>query len=254
MPNNFSASNPTLNAASNISQSVLRSFGFNNSAMLIAGVEIARMLRDHDQEFHLRPRVTPDVHLLKFRTVLTSREVIVRLSTRKDQRIMFRFMDHLDRFKTDGSTRDKVRELPFDTHQTNMARRLTQFIYYEVLPWLQLSPDNLRKPSIRMPVKRDSLDARSRLLPASIKIASYRIKDDGQQTIIEVGNAGGDLSYRIPMAPNLLTRLQNRTTSMYLVVFASGNHLVLDEASFLREFIYSDEIEVARQNVLAEAA
>lgn len=235
-----------INSKSYVTLSSLRALGFASQAMVIAGFETVKMLRDEEQEFILRPRVTSEVHLLKFRTVFTSREVIIRYSTRTKSNLLVRFIDHDDRFLCDGTTRKKVREIVFDTTLPNMARRMVHLIHYDIMPWLRLSADNLRKPSIRLPVKRETIDTKSRFLPASFKVVSFKVAVDSASASIVLFAKDNRVSFTIPMAQNLVTRLQDPDNVMHLVVFANGNHLVIDEATFLREFIYIDEIETTQ--------
>lgn len=249
----MSASAKSLSARSAVTQQSLRSLGYSHIAMQIAGVEIAQALRNNEEEFTLRPRVNVQVHLLKFRTIMTSREVIVRYSLGKNNIILFRFIDHKDRFTTDGITRDKMREIQFDLNQPNLARRIAHVVQDNVLPWLKTSAENLRKPSIRMPVRRNTDVAASRFIPGSFLITSHQISDDGQDTKLVVYSEGKEFCATLPYSQALLTRLQDTNNVLYLITFISGNKQILDEATFHREFVYIDEIDVTEVRELATA-
>lgn len=237
----------TLNSKSFITQQSLQKLGYI-PAMQIAGADIAAALRSSEQEFTLRPRVTPDVHLLKFRTVMTNRELIVRYSPRRPDLIIFRFIEHRDRFSCDTTTRQKVKEIQFDLSMPNLARRIMHVVHYDAMPWLKLSSENLRKPSIRLPVKRNSIEAKSRFLPASFAIDHFSVQAGSDDAKIVLFSQNKELSFAIEMQENLLTRLQDPRNKMHLVIFASGNYHLIDETMFLREFVYVDEIEVPERH------
>lgn len=236
----MSISTRVMNSQSQVSQSLLRDLGYTHQAMQVTGEEIAKCLRDNSQEFSFRPRVTPEVQLLKFRTIMTSREVIVRHSKRMNSVLVFRFIDHSDRFTSDTVTRNKIKELSFDLKQPNILRRIAHIVHDEVLPWLKISAESLRKPSIRMPVKRESSQSSSRFMPGSFRITNFQVREDG----ITVFSSGRALQTTIPYSEGLLSRLQDTRNTLYVLIFASGNKQVLDEPTFNREFVYIDTINI----------
>lgn len=250
----MSASAKSLSARSAVTQQTLRGLGFTHLSMQISGAEIAKALREAEQEFNLRPRVTSAVHLLKFRTIMTRREVIVRYSLNRNNTILFRFIEHKDRFTSDGTTRDKVREIQFDLNQPNMARRIAHVVAYDVVPWLSLSAENLRSPSIRMPARRNTDKAVSRFLVGSFKITSHAISSNGSDPTMTVYGANRQLQGGVPYSQALLTRLQDPANVLYLVSFISGRQQILDEATFYREFIYIDEIDTSEVRSINTAA
>ena len=233
----MSTSFKTLTSAFDITAQNLAKLGFTNRLALL-GEEIAIALSSHEQEFNLRPRLTREVSLLKFRTTATRCEAILRHTTSKPGVVTLRLFEHNDRFNTDGATRRKVSETEYNLPDINPKE-----VAQKVLGWLRLTAENIRAAPIRMPAVRNTASTKSRFMVGVFKIESHAVVSAKDKTTIVVFSEGKSLQAEVPFLQSTLNRLQDKDNNMFLVTFITGNTQVVDEVTFKREFIFVDEIQ-----------
>ena len=233
----MSTSFKTLTSAFDITTQNLTKLGFTNKLAML-GEEIARALSSQEQEFNLRPRLTREVSLLKFRTTSTRCEAILRHTSSKPGVVTLRLFEHNDRFNTDGATRRKVSETEYSLSDIN-----SEEVAQKVLTWLRLSAENIRAAPIRMPAVRNTASTKSRFMVGVFKIESHAVVSAKDKTTIVVFSEGKSLQAEVPFLQSTLNRLQDKDNNMFLVTFITGNTQVVDEVTFKREFIFVDEIQ-----------